>query len=440
MDPRAQYLAAFAQAEPQHQAEAPGRRLVRQQALARFAALGFPTEKEEAWRFTSLAALADRSFGPAPRAVPDATIAAAVAAGRRDLAGDLGGPCLVFVDGLLAPSLSELGALAPGALLGTMAAPPRWRADGVASGLARDASEGDALAALNAALTQDGAVLRVPHGLALDRPVSLLFVATGGQAAHPRSVIALGEGSRATVVETYLALGPDASFTNAATEVEVGAGAHLDHYRLTGGGDAFLVGRAAYRLGRDADLAAHAVTFGGTLVRHDLRATVEAGASAALGGLYLAGGAEHVDHHLLVDHAAPGGRSRSLYKGVLAGHARAVFEGAVAVRPDAQRTDAVVANHNLLVSDDATVNSKPQFNIHADDVKCTHGATVGQLREDEIFYLRSRGLDREAAGALLLQAFAGEALAGIGLAPLRAAIDGRILDWLPRQARLREAA
>jgi len=434
MDPRLPYLDAFAQLEPRLAAEPDALRTARRRAFERFTRAGFPTGRDEAWRFTSLEALLASRFAPAVEPGLDDATSAAVTAAMSSVQGlDQGGPRLVFVDGHLAPALSSPGTLPDGVILvGTGEMGTRL----LATGLSRDAETGAPFSTLNAALTQGGALLRVPAGRVLEAPVLLVFVATRGRGSHPRTVVTLEPGSRATVVEAYLSIGPTPAFTNAVTEVTLEAGAALDHFRVSGGGS-FHVGRVDYRLGRDAELGALALARGGLLQRHDLVAVLENGASASLRGLSLAGGEEHVDHHTLIDHAAPGGRSRETYKGVFDGRSHGVFEGAVLVRPAAQRTDAVVASHNLLLSDDARVNSKPQFNIHADDVKCSHGATVGQLRAEELFYLRSRGIPAAEARALLLQAFAAETLADVRLAPLREALDGIVMEWLPRE---REAA
>lgn len=434
MDPRLPYLEAFARQRPLLAAEPDTLRQARRRALERFGALGFPTDTDEAWRFTRLGALRAATFVPPPELLVDEAIAAAV----RAAAGDGAGPRLVFVDGHFAPGLSAPVARPDGLVAAPLASAP-MRPELLAPGMLRDADGDRPFAALNAALTRDGALLHVPRGLALAEPVSLVFVATGDHVAHPRTVIALGAESRATLVEHHLALGPGAAFTNAAVEVAVGAGAALEHHRLSGGG-AFHVGSVDYRVGQGGRLTAVAVARGGRLQRHDVTVALGPGAAVTLGGLALAAGAEQVDHHALVDHAAPGARSRALYKGVLDGHAHAVFDGAVLVRPAAQQTDAVVQSHTLLLSADATVNSKPQFNIHADDVKCTHAATVGQLRAEELFYLRSRGLDLESARALLLEAFAAEVLEVIGQERVRAALRRALVEWLPRPARLREAA
>jgi Fe-S cluster assembly protein SufD len=439
MDPRVPYIDAFARQEPLLADEPDVVRQARRRAFERFATLDFPTAKDEAWRFTSLAPLLGGAFVPALAPGGEAARSAAVTLAVTQATAFGEGLRLVFVDGHFAPRLSTPLASRAGLVVAPLRAALAQLPDVVGPSLQRDADGDRPFAALNAALTRDGALLRVPRGHVLDDPVSLVFVTTGDHVAHPRAIIALEEESRAAVVETHLHLGAGAAFTNAVIDVSLGAGAALDHYRLAGGDDLH-VGRAAYRVGRDARLGALTLARGGPLQRHEVGVVLDAGATATLAGLSLADGHQQVDHHLLVDHAAPGGHSRALYKGVLDGHAHAVFDGAVLVRPGAQQTDAVLANHNLLLSDDATVNSKPQFNIHADDVKCTHAATVGQLRAEEIFYLRSRGLGLEAARALLLQAFASEILGPVPQGPLRAALQQRVLEWLPGRAALAAAA
>ena len=439
MDPRQPYLEAFAWQEPLLAGEPEPLRQARRRALERFAALGFPTARDEAWRFTSLASLLAATFVPAIAPDRDAARAAAVILAVTQATAFGAGLRLVFVDGHFAPRLSTPLTSRAGLVVAPLGAALEQLPDAVAPSLQRDADGDRPFAALNAALTRDGALVRIPRGYTLDDPINLVFLTTGDHAVHPRTIVTLEEESRATIVERWLHLGAGTSFANAVTDVALGAGAALDHYRL-GGDAAFHVGRVDYRVGEGARLQALTLARGGPLQRHEVAVELAAGASATLAGLSLATADEQVDHHALVDHAAPGGRSRALYKGVLDGHAHAVFDGAVLVRPAAQQTDAVVANHNLLLSDDARVDSKPQFNIHADDVKCTHAATVGQLRAEEVFYLRSRGLDLESARALLLEAFAAEVLADVPLAPLRAALESLVLEWLPGRAALEAAA
>jgi Fe-S cluster assembly protein SufD len=291
-----------------------------------------------------------------------------------------------------------------------------------------DAGAGGAWPALNLAFSPDGALVEVPAGVAVETPIHLLFLTTAREVApmtHPRSLIVVGRGGQASVVETYAAVAGGTYLTNAVTRIVLGEGAGLVHQRIEReSGQAFHVGRTEVRQARDSRLTSSAVFFGGRIARQDVRVRLEGeGAECGLDGLYVIGGRQHVDIHTVVDHAVPRGRSRQLYKGVLDGRARGVFSGRVVVRPGAQKTDAFQTNKNLLLSDGVEVDSKPQLEIFADDVKCSHGAADGQLAADALFYLRSRGLGEAAARALLTYGFASEVLSRIPLDQVRTRLE-----------------
>jgi Fe-S cluster assembly protein SufD len=379
-----------------------------------FAAQGLPGTKLEEWRYTNVAELAAQPFRLPDREAPEIS---------RDAVESLASPVfacglLVFADGHLVPGLSALRA--PEVELLPLAAARREPA---AQGLlARVGSLVDAkahpFAALATALLDDGVLIRLPAGTRLEQPLHLVFLSLGGgaaTAAQPRVFVEAGRGSRAVVVQDHVSLGSAPAFTNAVTELHVGPGAQLDHVLLQREGDAvFHVSSCAALLERDARLATHAVTLGGRFVRNDLGITLAGeGAEAVLNGLFLGSGERLVDNHSLVDHALPHGTSRQLYKGVLADRSRGVFRGRVLVRPGAQHTDARQSNPNLLLSEGAEIDSKPQLEIFADDVKCSHGSAIGQSDENALFYLRTRGLDEAAARALLVRGFAAEVLAAL---------------------------
>jgi Fe-S cluster assembly protein SufD len=388
---------------------------LRGEALARFADAGFPTTDEEEWRYTNVGAIARAPFVPASSGarVP------------RDELEEIAFPffaCSVacFLDGRFAPELSSRqplsGALRVDALARAIREAPEQRG---ALGLLADPKQ-HPFAALNAALFEDGALVTVPAGAALDAPIHLVFATTGSageaRASFPRVAIEAGAGSRALVVQDHVSLGAGARLAAAVTEVEVRENASLELVVVQRESDAsFHVGNVQARLARDARLAVRTLTLGGALVRNDLGVVfAEPGAECSLDGLFLGAGERLVDNHTLVDHARPHCASRELYKGILGGRSRGVFRGRIVVRPDAQKTDARQANANVLLSDHAEIDTKPQLEIWADDVRCNHGASIGRLDEDALFYLRSRGIAEAAARDLLVRGFAAEVLGRIG--------------------------
>jgi Fe-S cluster assembly protein SufD len=435
-------LAAYGERERRGAVDAPAwLREARRVAIDRFAERGLPTSRDEEWKYTSLAPLVATPLdlaADAAREMPS----------EEDLARFSMGPVswsrLVFVDGRYAAKLSTVRPLPPGGRLGSLAEALITDEPTVRAHLAGAAAEADgAFGALNAAFWADGAFLHVPVGVSLDEPIQLLFVATasGGRADHPRSLIVLEPESRAVLVESYVAMADEAYLTNASTEIALGPGAVLDHHRVVlEGRQGFHAGRTWVRQGPDSRFASCAVTLGGRLVRNDVDARLDAeGAECALNGLFVVGGAQHVDTHTVVDHAQPRTTSRQLYKGVLDGRARGVFNGRVVVRPGANGTDAHQTNKNLILSDGVEVDSKPQLEIFADDVKCSHGAADGQLAEDAIFYLESRGLDEVTARSLLTHGFANEVLGRIREEPVRVWCEERLRGRL-RGGRVPEEA
>jgi Fe-S cluster assembly protein SufD len=412
-------------------------RPLREAAFARFAELGLPTKQDEEWKYTSLAPLAQTRFEPAVDAgLPSLDRWALEDCGIR----------LVFVDGRHRPELSSQAAGPAGAFIGSLAAALAERPELVGRELARHADhQRDALTALNTAFIEDGAFIHLPAFAVLRAPIHLLFVSTAAGKAtlsQPRNLIILGAGSQATVVETYAGLREEVYLTNAVTEAVLGDGARLDHYKLQEeSARAFHLALLQVNHGRDSKFTSHSVALGSALARNEVRALfAREGSECTLNGLYMAAGKQHLDNRTVIDHQSPRCTSRELYKGVLDGQSRGVFSGRVLVREDAQKTDASQANKNLLLSDDALVDTKPQLEIFADDVKCAHGAAVGQLDEDALFYLRSRGIGREAARSLLTYAFASEMVNLIPFAPLRARVRQLVTSRLPAWGSTKEAA
>ena len=406
----------------------------RDRAMGAFARLGFPTTRDEDWRFTNVSPIAEARFGRVRAGVQPlpAQLAPFLVPG-------VSGAVLVFVDGRFAAGLSRVSGLPAGAFAGDLASALRAVPELIERHLAAHAPfDLRAFTSLNTALFSDVAVLMVPDGAVVEAPVQLLFLSSAAApgATHPRSLILAGENSQLRVVETYATLGAARTFTNAVTELVAASSAVVDHYRLQReAGLAYHVGLTQFRLGRSASVSSHSVTLGGLIARHDAIAVLaEEGADCTLNGVYLADGQRLVDNHTEIDHAMPHGTSHEVYKGILDGRARAVFNGRIRVRPDAQKTDAKQTNKTLLLSDEAQINTKPQLEIFANDVKCTHGATVGQLNADALFYLRTRGIGLTEARALLVKAFASDVVSRITLEPVRLLLEALLDERLPGTA------
>ncbi len=409
-------------------------RSLRERAFAHYAAKGLPTTRDEEWRYTSVQPIARTAFGESSSYETTATELAA--------AGfvELGGPLAVFVNGRFDARLSRpaRGEVRVESLRDVMEREPA-RLDGR---LGREASERTPFCALNTALAEDGALVEVAAGAGLREPLQLVFYskATQPSVTHPRVLVLAGRGSEAAVVETHL--GHGTYLTNAATELILEDGARLDHVKLQRESEsAFHVAIVAAALGRDARLGQHHVSLGARLARADVEARFDgAGGECAMFGLFHADGERLTDTHTRLDHAVPRATSRELYKGILDGRARGVFHGRILVRKDAQKTNAHQSNKNLLLSRDALVQSTPQLEILADDVKCKHGATTGQLEEASLFYLRSRGLDEAAARSLLTYAFASDVAQRLPHAALRAAVAAHLHGRLGGGREIQEAA
>jgi len=406
----------------------------RRGALECFRGLGFPGPRDEHWKYTRVAPIEQRPFR--------ATFKPCLGLTEDDVEQFFlpGVEChrLVFVNGLYTSQLSAPGEAPEGVTLESLAAALASAPDALEPHLARQAPiDFNAFTALNTAFMGDGAALRIAAGVTVDKPVHLVFLATPQEQesfAHPRNLIVAGEDSRVTVVESYVSLGQSAYLTNTTTEIDVGAGARVTHCKLqqesTKG---FHVANIHARQDRASRLDSCQVSLGAALARTDLNVSLEAeGAECALDGLYVAGGRQHVDYHTRIDHAQPGGTSRERYKGILSGRGRGVFNGRIYVHPDAQRSDAEMSNDNLLLSRDAEIDTKPQLEIFADDVKCAHGATVGQLDETAVYYLRSRGIDEGSARALLTYGFARDPVDRIPVAALRGVVETLLIGRLPQ--------
>jgi Fe-S cluster assembly protein SufD len=428
---KARYMADYQRASQDSSAPA-WLRQTRQQAIAQFERLGFPTTRLEEWKFTSVTPIAERAFalsedGASGVSLVDVTRFA------------LGGPTaavIVCVNGHYAPQLSSTGTLPDGVRVTGLASALAANPDVLEPHLTRFApTEHDAFTALNTAFLRDGAFILLPSHAVIETPVHVLFISTTLDGAptvsHPRLLVVAGDDSQAQIVEEYVAPAQDggaASFTNAVTEVVLGANANVDYCRLQhNGAEAFHIGTTYVAGGRSSSFSSHSLNLGGALVRHEVVAVLDGeGVDCTLDGFYLVGDRQLVDNHTTIDHARAHCTSREVYRGILAGRARAVFNGKIIVRPDAQKTDARQTNKALLLSDDAQINTKPQLEIFANDVKCTHGAAVGQLDEDALFYLRTRGLGVDEARRLLIHAFAGDIVNRLRIASLRERLQAAI--------------
>jgi Fe-S cluster assembly protein SufD len=398
---------------------------LRRTAKERFRDVGFPAARDD-WKYTNVAPILKVPFAPAAEAGPRRI----ESFGAADLAGRSGAQ-LVFVNGRYAAELSSVPPSAAGVEIASLRETLASRPEQVEPHLARIAREGNAFADVNSALLEDGAFVRIPAGLVLSEPIHLLFLSEpdfGPTVSHPRNLVIAEPGSQAVIVESWIGTAESLYFTNAVTEVILGEGSVLDFYKLeresTG---AFHVATMEVLQKRDSTFNSHSITLGGALVRNDLNVRLDApGASCTLNGLFLGSGTQHLDNHTKIDHAQPHGTSRELYKGIMSGRSRGVFNGKIIVRPDAQKTDAMQTNKNLLLSNEALVNSEPALEIFADDVKCRHGSTIGQLDETAMFYLRSRGIGEGEARALLVYAFASDVASRIRIAPLRALVESQL--------------
>jgi Fe-S cluster assembly protein SufD len=406
----------------------------RRAALDWFASHGFPTARDEDWKYTN-AALIERRPLLAAKGMGSVTLDDV----QRSTFADL--PChlLVFVDGRFDPTFSSFSGLPAGVLLRSLSDVMAEDAQRLEALLDREPDHG--FAALNLAFMTDGVVVELPRNAVVERPIHLLYIASQPETSvHYRNFILADENSQATVVEHYVGTGGATYLTNAVTTIVAAAGSNVEHYKLQQESTkAFHVAGIHAAQGRDSLLTSHSIALGGAIARNDITTRfVAEGAECTFNGLYIVGGRQLVDHHTRIDHAKPRGTSREFYRGVLDGMARGVFNGKVVVHPDAQKTDAEQSNHNLLLSKTAEVDTKPQLEIFADDVRCTHGATVGQLDENMIFYLRSRGIEPGVARALLVYAFAHDIIGRIRLDPLKRLTERHLIDMLPEGERIKE--
>ncbi len=402
---------------------------LRRAAIEKFGELGFPTTRHEDWKYTNVEPIAALDFD-SPRQngveIPTASLLQfSMAAGARHR--------LVFVNGHYSEKHSATGNLPAGVRILRLSELLGGNdAEGAAWFAGQVEMQERPFAALNTAFMEDGAVIFIPRNCRMEEPIYSIFVSSGSVtpfACHPRNLFACGEGSDVKIVESYVGLGSGAYFSNPVTKITAAANSVIDHYRLQSElPGSFHVGLLGVRLERQAIFSSHSITLAGGLVRNDVHALLDGeGAECNLNGLYISDGEQHIDNHTEIVHAQPRAVSHELYKGILGGRSHGVFNGKILVRKAAQKSDARQTNKNLLLSKDAVINSKPQLEIYADDVKCSHGSTIGQLDRDALFYLRSRGIGAEDSRALLSYAFAADILSRVKIAPLRICLEESLL-------------
>jgi Fe-S cluster assembly protein SufD len=405
---------------------------LRTDGLERYRRLGLPGPRVEAWKYTNLNPLAKIDFAPAVNG--EATPATVALPTGRTLA--VQGTRLVVVNGRFRPDLSALDELPDGVVAGGLAEALARDPAAIEANLGRIATvDGMPMLALNTALMADGIVLRIAEGVTVDRPIHLIFVGAAGDAplaVHPRILVIAGRDSRATLVESHVGVGDRPYLSNLVSEVALHEGAALGHYKLQNEQPAaFHLAATQVRLDSRSTYDGFVLSLGARLSRSEIRAHLGGGEiECRLSGAYAVAGEQHVDNTTFIDHAAPGSRSREVYKGVLDDTARGVFQGKILVRPQAQKTDGYQLNRGLLLSRGAELDSKPELEIYADDVKCSHGAAIGEIDQDQLFYLRARGIDPATARDILVEAFLNEVLDEIRFEPARDGFRAILAGWL----------
>ena len=430
------YLESFEQFEKRAAGDAqPWLRTLRQEAFSRFSQLGYPTTHDEDWRFTSVTPISGTSF----QLLRNGSSSVSPAMLEPFLIPDVSGR-LVFVNGHFAPALSEIPQIA-GVTVSGLAQALTARPGDLQQHLARYADfQQDAFLAVNTAFLDDGAYIEIRKGTVLKAPVHLLYVATGGKTpymVHPRNLIVAGDHAEAHIVEDYVSLNPGVVFSNAVTELVAGENSTISHTMLEREDrQSYNISSLRIQQGRNSNTASHSVLLGGALVRNNVHPVLAGeGGDCLINGVFVGAGRQHLDNYMKVEHASPHCGSRQFYNGILADTSRGVFHGRIIVHKDAQKTDAKQTNRNLLLSDEAQIDTKPQLEIYADDVKCTHGATIGQIDDEQLFYLRSRGVPADQARNLLVYAFANECLERMHEGPTRTYLEGLVSRWLPQATR-----
>jgi len=408
---------------------------LREAGLARFRKQGFPGARVEAWRYTSLRSLEKFAFEPAPAKTGTVAIdllPTVMPAGQSSHR-------LVFADGVFRADLSSVGTLPAGVVVTSLGEALASQAGLLERYLGKvGVTDANPFQALNTAFLADGLVVHVPKGAAVPEPVEVVFVGSGAENPtmhHPRILVVAEANAEATLVEHHVGLGTGTYFSNFVTEIVAGEGARLHHYKAQRETpQAFHMATVTADLAKDSSYDNFVLTIGGRLSRNEIKPVLNGtGVECRLSGAYMVNGNQHCDTTTVIDHAQPQCTSREVYKGVIDGNARAVFQGKIIVRPDAQKTDGYQLNRALLLSDTAEIDSKPELEIYADDVKCSHGATAGELDDDQLFYLRARGIDLESARNLLIAAFLADAIEEVRIETVRDSFQGIVSGWLKSQ-------
>jgi len=406
---------------------------LRKAGIAQFSELGFPTLRDEDWRFTNVAPIEKLTLTPAKEiAVNGAESKVLSEAAFTKLPGNR----LVFVNGFFSAKLSNVKPVSGGGRIENLSAALAKDSALIERHLGKYAHTKDnSFAALNQAFFSDGAFIFVPQGVEVAEPIQLIYISSAkqnGETIQPRNLIIAEANSKLTVVESYISTGSVAYFTNAVTEIFAGENARLEHVKLQDeAATAFHIATIAGEFGRASNVTVHSFALGAKLSRTNIRTKLAGeGLECILNGLYLTKDEQLADHHMIVEHAQPHCASHEYFNGILDDKSKGVFHGRIYVHPIAQKTDAKQTNKNLLLSDDATADTKPQLEIYADDVKCTHGATIGQLNDESIFYLRARGIGTDMARQMLIHAFAGEIIERVKWLPVREELDKIVWDRL----------
>jgi len=401
-------------------------------AMERLSEVGLPTNKNEEWRFTNIAAIRNTAF----ELSGNGSTVSSQDVKNASIPG-LAGTQLVFVDGRYDQTQSTCLSLPEGVQVMTLTDAMAQKQEVVESHFGKLADEQDhPFTAMNTALAHEGVVVLVKADAVVDEPIYVLNLSTAHDKpllSNVRNLVIVETGGSVTIIEDYVSLHEGVHMTNAVTEVFVGDNANVTHYLIERENlEAFNVSSLHIRQGRDSRFTSHSILFGGAIVRNNVNPTLDGeGSYSVLNGLYVIGGRQTVDNHMRVVHAKPHGDSRQYYKGIMSDHAKGVFRGRIVVQNEAQKTDAKQSNQNLLLSENASVNTDPQLEIYADDVKCTHGATIGQIDQDQVFYLRSRGICEETARAMITYAFASENLERMGQESIRLFVKSELLKRLP---------